>query len=94
VQEQMDSTGNTIRLICEEAFMKKGFCESPICKETKFLFCYYDHLIYKHTVQDLAKYSVPLSIYNSESISVGKSFLRFSTESFMAASTTNSVLIS
>lgn len=59
----MDSTGNTVRLICEECFMKKGFCECPICKETKFLFSYYDHLIYKHTVQDLAKH-----MYETEKI--------------------------
>ncbi len=52
----MDTTGNSVRLICEECFMKKEFCECPICKETKFLFSYYDHLIYKHIVQDLAKH--------------------------------------
>jgi hypothetical protein len=56
VVEQLTSDHTEFVVVCEECYLKKSTYECPICNEDGLLPLYHDHLINKHTIQDLANH--------------------------------------
>jgi hypothetical protein len=56
VSEQLTSDHSEFVVVCEECYLKKSTYKCPICNDDGLLPFYHDHLINKHTIQDLAKH--------------------------------------
>ena len=56
VHKEMYMSGKNKRIICAECLETSVTYHCPFCKDIDVVSAYYDHLVKKHKIEELAKY--------------------------------------